>query len=312
MKKTPEYRWMSLWRHFLDREKTDAELTVSMIEWQEKWNWDFLKVNPPACYHVLDWGAEYEFFSDPFKEPKLQKPVIRTAEDLDRIGPLDVRKGFLGDQLRVIRNLRSHFGEELPIVETVFSPIEIAHRLMEGRPALAHFQRTHPGRVHDLLRTITKVFSEFCLECLNAGADGIFFATKWATSDEMSWAEYQEFGKHYEMDVLNPLAQKDALLMLHVCGQRTFLNSMLDYPVDIFSYDFLADGVPSPELVAQSTGKFVMGGIDPDLLAHDVHRAIEVAKHYSGLERWLLAPSCVVSPETPAENIRRTKEGLRE
>jgi hypothetical protein len=41
------------------------------------------------------------------------------------------------------------------------------------------------------------------------------------------------------------------------------LSNMLDYPVDIFSYDFLADGVPSPELVAQSTGKFVMGGIVP-------------------------------------------------
>src|SRR5262245_11256574 len=185
MKKTPRHRWMSLWRHFFEREKTDTELTVSMIEWQEKWNWDLLKINPPACYHVLDWGADYEFFSDPQKEPKLRKPVIRNVEDFSQIGRLEVRNGFLGDQLRVIRNLRSHFGPELPIVETVFSPIEIAHRLMEGRPVLRQFLHAFPDRVHDLLATITQVFSEFCLACLNAGADGIFFATKWATSDEM-------------------------------------------------------------------------------------------------------------------------------
>ena len=43
-KKLPERRWMSLWRHFYNREKTVDQLTSSMIEWQEKWNWDFLKL----------------------------------------------------------------------------------------------------------------------------------------------------------------------------------------------------------------------------------------------------------------------------
>jgi len=311
MKKVPKNRWMSLWRHFFERERTDTELTVSMIEWQEKWNWDLLKINPPACYHVLDWGAEYEFFSDPLKEPKLRKPVIRNVEDFSRIGGLDVQKGFLGDQLRVIRNLRSHFGTDLPIVETVFSPIEIAHRLMEGRSVLRQFLQTNPDGIHDLLGTITKVFSEFCLECLEAGADGIFFATKWATSDEMNWAQYQTFGKRYEMEILDPLVQKEALVILHVCGQRTFLSHMLDYPADIFSYDFFGEAVPSPEIVAQSTGKYVMGGVDPNLLVHDVHRAVDVAKRYSGVKGWLVGPSCVVLPETPSENILRMKEGLK-
>jgi hypothetical protein len=63
-----------------------------MIEWQ-KTELDFLKVNPPACYHVLDWGAEYEFFSDP--QRNAPKSPIRTAEDFDA-SELDVRKGFLG------------------------------------------------------------------------------------------------------------------------------------------------------------------------------------------------------------------------
>ncbi len=281
-----------------------------MIEWQEKWQWDLLKLNPPACYHALDWGAEYDFFQDPMQEPRLRKPAIQTVEDFSLIGPLDVHQGFLGDQLRVIRNLRSHFGLDLPLVETVFSPIEIAHRLMEGRPALKRFIRSHPAAVHDLLQTITRVFSEFCLECLNAGADGIFFATKWATSDQLSWPEYQEFGSRYEMDILHPLAEREALLILHVCGQRTYLDQMLNYPVDIFSYDFLADGVPSPERVIETTGKFVMGGIDPDLLGQDVHRAIEVARHYAGLSQWLAGPSCVISPGVPDENIRRIKDGI--
>lgn len=310
MKKIPGRRWISLWRHFLDRERTDVELTVSMIQWQEQWHWDMLKINPPACYHALDWGADYEFFNDPMKEPVLHRPAIVGVEDFAGIGRLDVQEGALGEQLRVIRNLRSHFGPDLPIVETVFSPIEIAHRLMQGRPSLLRFLKSQPAALHGLLQTIADVYEMFCLECLNAGADGIFFATKWATSDQMSWQEYEEFGKRYEVRILNRLAERDALLILHVCGQRTFLDRMLDYPVDIFSYDFLADGAPSPEMVAETTGKFVMGGIDPELLERDVHRAVEVARAYRYLDRWLVGGSCVISPGVPEENVRRMRDGL--
>lgn len=310
MKKIPDRRWISLWRYFLNREKTDVELTVSMIEWQEQWNWDLLKINPPACYHALDWGADYEFFNDPMKEPVLRRPAIVGIEDFAGIGMLDVQEGVLGDQLRVIRNLRSHFGPDLPIVETVFSPIEIAHRLMQGRPSLLRVLKSQPAVLHRLLQTIADVYEKFCLECMNAGADGIFFATKWATSDQMSWPEYVEFGKRYEGRILDKLAERDALLILHVCGQHTFLDRMLDYPVDIFSYDFLADGAPSPEMVAKTTGKFVMGGIDPDLLERDVERALEVARGYRNLDRWLVGGSCVISPGVPEENVRRMRDGL--
>src|SRR5262249_29840469 len=156
MKKIPQKRWMSLWRHFYDREKTVADLTQSMLQWQRKWNWDFLKLNPPACYHVLDWGADYEFFKDPFKEPKM-----RGAIDLSKVGPLDVTKGKLGEQLKVIRNLRQELGPELPIFETVFSPLEIAHRLLVGgREELQQMLRSKPADAHRLLEIIKNVYLE--------------------------------------------------------------------------------------------------------------------------------------------------------
>ena len=186
MKKLPQYRWMSMWRHFLDREKTVDQLTASMIEWQERWEWDFLKLNPAACYHVLDWGAQYQFFEDGITEPRLFRPVIESEEDISRVGPLDGASGTLGEQLQVIRNLRSHFGPDLPILETIFSPIEIAHRLMSGRETLQRLIREAPEAVHRLLDRILQVSRDFSAHCLNAGADGIFFATKWASSKLLS------------------------------------------------------------------------------------------------------------------------------
>src|SRR5205085_6299105 len=150
--------------------------------------WDFLKINPPACYHALDWGAEYRFFDDPMQEPKLVMPVIQDGNDIDRIRDVDPTAGALGDQLRVIRNLRKHFGRSLPMFETIFSPIEIAHRLMPGRSTLNEIRRKSPEKLHRLLEMVADVFGRFARLCLEAGADGIFFATKWADPDQMSWS----------------------------------------------------------------------------------------------------------------------------
>ena len=310
-KKLPQRRWMSLWRHFFHCEQTVDQLTSSMVGWQEKWNWDFLKLNPPACYHVLDWGAGYEFFDDETREPELRKPIIRRAEDVDCVGILEPTRGALGEQLQVIRNLREHFGKELPIVQTIFSPIEIAHRLMTGREMLDALRKSSPAAVHSLLETIQKTFLDFALRCLDAGADGIFFATKWANSDWMTWSEYEEFGRTHELPILNSLNERNALMILHVCGERTHLDRMLNYPADIFSYDFYASGAPDPAEVVEQTGKFVLGGIDPEKLAHNWQSAAEDCKRFQSLDRWLIGPSCVVTPETTDDSIRSITNLLR-
>jgi uroporphyrinogen decarboxylase len=306
-KKLPEKRWMSLWRHFYHREKTEEQLTDSMIQWQEKWNWDFIKVNPPACYHALDWGAECEFFDDETREPEQRSAVVSGETDVSRISQLDVHSGMLGTQLRVLKNLRSHFGNDLPIVETVFSPIEIAHRVMTGREAFLSLLQKSPEAVHQLLGTITKTFLHFCFHCLDAGANGIFFATKWATSDLLSWEQYQEFGKQYEMQILNELQKREALIILHVCGDRTYLDQMLDYPADIFSYDFFADGTVPPAKVVEKTGKFVLGGVDPVRLVTNSDSVVRDCKELSKIEKWLAGPSCVITHEATDEAIQKIR-----
>lgn len=301
---------MSLWRHFYDRERTVAELTASMAEWQEKWHWDLLKINPPACYHALDWGAEYDFFTDGVTEPKQKRAIVHGASDVALLRSPDPFGGTLGQQLEVIRNLRSRFGPDLPILETVFSPIEVAHRLMKGRVEFNNFRRQEPQAAHDLLGKIMETFRSFCLACLEAGATGIFFATKWATEDQMTWEEYVEFGKKYETPILEALLARDAWIILHVCGERTYLNRMSDYPIHIFSYDFFAEGVPSPEDLAASTGKYVMGGISPERLITDLSSALQDCSRLRRIPKWIAGGSCVLPVNIPDEAIRVLKKEL--
>jgi len=123
-----------------------------------------------------------------------------------------------------------------------------------------------------LLVTITESYRHFAKECLLSGADGIFFATKWAHSDQMTWNEYTEFGKRYEIEILEDLNKNDALIILHVCGAHTFLHRCwisVTFLVTIFTPKVLRTNK-----VATSTGKFVLGGIDPERLIHDADAVI--------------------------------------
>jgi uroporphyrinogen decarboxylase len=65
---------VSAWRHFYDRENSKDDLVKSMIEFQRKFDWDFIKINSRAAYHVEDWGVRYDVSKDPLK-----KPVVSVA-----------------------------------------------------------------------------------------------------------------------------------------------------------------------------------------------------------------------------------------
>jgi uroporphyrinogen decarboxylase len=301
---------ISLWRHFFHREKTPEQLVTSMSEWQDKWKWGFVKINPPACYHVLDWGAKFEFFDDEFREPAMVRPALETLEDIDRLPLPDPAAGTFAGQWEVIRKLRARFGPGTPMIQTVFAPIEVAHRMMRGRHALLRMKNHDPGRLHHLLESITSVFRRFVEGCVDAGADGIFFATKWASSEWLSWQDYEEFGRRYEMSILEALHRRNALVVLHVCGERTYLANMLDYAVDAFSYDFFGKGAPAPERVAGESGKLVLGGIDPVGLERDLDRVVGSCRDLERIPNWVAAPSCVVPPAVTEPTIRRLKAEL--
>ena len=45
---TPDRPAISLWRHFYHLESTAKGLAEAMLEYQKKYDWDFMKINPRA------------------------------------------------------------------------------------------------------------------------------------------------------------------------------------------------------------------------------------------------------------------------
>ena len=325
----------AFWGHHYDMEYSLAGHVSSTLWWQRYLDVDILKVQCRASYHGEDWGLRFQYEqASPFvgvnmfykppekvtKSPQLVAPAIKTAKDWETLPLLNPSHGALGERLASVGLIQAglaQMGEEPLVFETVFSPLGIAARMVgaSGGKRLDVMQgyiRDNPEALHKGLQVITTTFRNYVSAILESGADGIFFATTdWASHDLLSSAEYAEFGRQYDLQVLE--AMQGSPVILHVCNQQNMLYALLDYPVDAFSWAPSDPGNPTLKAVhREAPARAVMGGLSKTALTESSSdKAVAEAKQAyaeTGGVGWICAPDCSVPPEcSPANMLAVTK-----
>ena len=305
---------VSFWRHFYHREGSAQDLAEAMLDFQRTYDWDLMKVNPRASYHVEDWGVRTKRDgTGPLDKPKVVETPIRRPEDWDRIRPLDPTKGVLGELLDAEERIAASIQGETDWVMTVFNPISIAADLVHEDDVFVEHLRRHGDRVHGALRAITETFGGFVRETIRRGASGIFFATTdWANDTRIGAEVTKEFGRPYDLKVLAE-AEGALLNTLHVCGPGAYLSDHLDYPVTVLSWDARAERNPSIRELRLLTTKTLLTGIDHEgtFVRGPVEAVQEEARSAiqdSGGTRFILGPGCAVPATAPLEHFRAVRE----
>lgn len=305
---------ISFWRHFFEKETTAAGLAEAMLAFQDAYGWDFMKVNPRACYHAEPWGCRFQFSGQPHIEPKLLEAAVKSPEDWGKIKSLPPTAEALAEQLEALRLIQAGLGGDVPFVETVFTPLSVAGRLTGSDDAMLEHMRHYPDRVHEALEAITTTFEGFATACLDVGVDGLFFATTgWATYDRLTDAEYDEFGRPYDLRVLRAVAGAP-FNILHVCRSHNMLGKLLDYPAHAVNWATADPTNPPIGDVWRQHHRPVIGGIDhvhtlrsgsPEAVQGEVRSA--VGQTSGGL---LIGPGCSISPQTPDANLRAARQAV--
>ncbi len=308
---------VALWRHFPGDDRRGDSLAEAHAAFWRRWRFDLLKFTPSAGYYAEDWGYRLSTGYDPYGVAR-GAPVITSAEAWADLPVLPPDRGFLGEQLLGLRRLRALVGREVPVVQTLFSPLAQAHKLSGGR-VLDHL-KTHPELVEAGLAAIAETQRAFAVASLDAGADGWFFSVQCACRDMVTWKEYLRFGKPYDLRVLRAAAEAPpALTILHIHGTGTYFRELLDYPVQALNWHDRRVG-PSLREARTLTGRCLMGGVDDQGVVNsgspEAVRA-EVADAVSQLNgrSMVVAPGCVIAVGAPDENIEAavaTARGQRE
>jgi uroporphyrinogen decarboxylase len=306
---------VSFWGHDYLREWAPAGLAEATLERFRQYDWDFIKVNPRATYYAEAWGSRYRSSGDALHGPVNVDYVLKAARDLGRLAPLDVQDGPFGEQLAALRLVGEGLAGKAPFIQTVFSPLAVVGRLANGDLGFVRrCMHENKETLHRAVDAVAQTLAAYAKACLDAGADGIFFATvEWATYDVATAEQYAEFGRPYDLQVLSAVAEAE-FNVLHVCRKHNMLASMLDYPVHAFNWATNETDNPGlVEVLAQSE-RAVMGGVavrtvsegTPEQVTVEVAEALaDTAGH-----RFLMSAGCSIPPQTPEANLKAAVAAL--
>ena len=290
---------ISLWRHFGGIDMTADGLTEAMLQWQATYGFDFLKFMPTGVYPILDWGAETVWEPHARGTRTVVSLPISSPGDWERLAPLDVEQGMLGIVNESLRQTVAGVGPDVPVLQTIFSPMTVAAKLATPPVAVAHL-RQHPKAFEIGLETITDVVGRMIQAALERGAD-IFYASQAGTADVLTREEVARWETPYAERLLGPIAGR-ALVIHHIHGDNLWFDDLVNWPGTALNWHDRQGG-PSLAEARKRTGKGLVGGIRGYGYLRNGPRSKlveEIADAIAQVEgRLVVAPGCVVPMDCP-------------
>lgn len=297
---------VAMWRHFPDDDQHADKLVAHTLQWQRKWQFDLVKFMPSGTYGVEDWGAVSAYRGAANGAREVVQPAVVRTDDWLRLAPLDVRQGAYGRQNDALAATAKALKGEVPLLQTVFSPLTTARKLATDK-LFADLRRS-PDALEHALAVITDVTIRFALDALARGAHGVFFATQLASHRLLTESEYERFGKHYDLQVFAALRGKARLNMLHAHGDDIMFDLLSDYPAEMFNWhDRLTD--PPLARAAERFPRLLVGGIsEHGTLLYGTEQEIEDQVHEALLQtdgrRLMIGPGCVLPVAATEASLR--------
>jgi uroporphyrinogen decarboxylase len=311
---------VSAWRHFLDEEYDPEVLAQVSLQHVQEFDWDWLKLNPRATYYAEAWGNRYDHHNYKSIVPPLLQATLQSPADLEKIQPINSTGGVFAEHLDLVQRVRAGIGD-VHFVQTVFSPLSVLS-FLTARPVsnriedfpqaqtegITRYIRENPVGAHEALKNIASTLAGYASAAVDAGASGLFFAiVKLARQGVLTEAEFEEFGKPYDLQVLNAI-QNASFNMLHICGAYAYLDAVTDYPVHAINWATLGQNNPTLAEAGQKTKQALVGGVD-ELGALQtgtpqqvIDEALEAVRTTGG-RHLLLTPGCGTNTDVPSANL---------
>lgn len=296
------------WGHTYKEEWTPAELARITVERARKFGWDFVKFQPRASCFAEAFGSQYRPSGHRLKAPVAEAVAVQSTEDWERLQLVNPKA--MDDQVEalgmVVRELRA----DIPVIQTVFSPLTVAGYLVgRSKARVLRDLRKHGDVTMPALERIADELVDFSRKSVDAGAAGIFYAISgYASRDAMPEQVYRELVLPLDLSVLERLPKAAWFNVVHLCGSNLHFGLSRDLPAQAVSWSVHNQGNPTLAEGRQVSGKPVMGGLGqrstllygpPPEVEAEVRRAVGE----TGGRGLLVAPGCSVPPRARDANL---------
>jgi uroporphyrinogen decarboxylase len=302
---------VALWRHFPVDDQTPETLAAAVLNFQQIYDFDLVKVTPASSFCIKDWGVVDEWIGDAEGTRKYTRRVINAPRDWEKLPLLEPTAPHLARQLICLRLIRKGLDEDTPVIQTVFSPLAQAKNLAGNETLISHL-RLYPEAVMRGLKTIAISTERFIEAALKTGIDGIFYAIQHAQANLLTREEYETFGLPYDKQIMEP-AETSWCNLLHLHGKDIYFDCVKQLKFHIVNWH---DRETYPSLTeAQSIFSGVTcGGVRQDSLVFgnqdQVRKEAQDALQQTKGQRFILGTGCVVPIIASHGNIMATRQSV--
>ncbi len=296
----------AFWRHFPDADHSPLALAEATLAFQARWGSDFIKLTPAGGYAVREWGCVESAEVRPDGHRPCARCAVQSAGDWAKIRPLEPggAEGW-AEQIEAMIRVANDARADGPVLPTLFSPLSLARKLSGER--LPGDVRAHPGAVRAALEAITETVIRFAALALDEGAGGVFYSIQAASRSFYTEAEYATFGEPYDRRVLESVADRSALTIVHCHGDALMWERLAALPGHVWNWDDRATPPSLREAKATVDGA-VLGGLHqwktlrdgtPEQAAAEARDAVAQTDSVGVI----VGPGCVVPMGTPDANL---------
>ena len=284
----------SFWFHFPKDQAHGNAAVKAHLDYYQRADLDFLKIMNEHRYRV--------------------ETQIKNPSDWRRIKPVPLKSEFYQAQLDEIKMITDKLGGDCLTVITIFNPFSSGKHASDY--LITEHLKADPESVNLGMQTIAESLAEFSAACLDAGADGIYFAAQGGEADRFEEHIFTEVIKPNDLTVLNAVKDISDFNILHICQDKVRLHLYSDYPGNVVNWAATAQH-NVPLLGGKKLfNRPILGGLDNrgvivDGTPEDIRQAVHEVISSFGPRGLIIGADCTLPTEIDVENIHAAVEAAR-
>lgn len=298
------------WQHKPVLDQTSSDFAYATAAEQKLYDYDFVKLTPASTWQSIDNGLQDRWNNDFLGRREVVRRNITQFEHWVELPRHGGWQGFSGEILQAIRLTKAQLPEHVPLLITVFNPFFQAVQ-QSGLAFLLQSYHEAPEYLSAGLNTLLVNTLTLIEQCMEAGADGVFFVSQHASADALSTELYQKLALPADLSCIKAIEALPCS-MLHLHGKDVYsaMFEGLNIPLH-------CDDVADSQLGGQISRFSRLAGLLPpnELFCYgsqeDVTKAVMQKRRLLADRCYVVSPGCALPLHVPADNIHAMMSAAR-
>lgn len=300
----PDYTPTGFWLHFPPEQQSWETTLKAHLDLLHETDTDICKVMNEALLRG----------NKPVENPSDFRTLELTTQAMDN----------LDREVQLVRCLAKEVDGRAAVLVTVHGALVSAHHasLRKGYYVdnIDFYRRCfHEDReaLMSALEQVTEALCGFTRKCMEAGADGIYYALLGAEKDLLTPEEYHTYIEPFDRRILEAASLKDGINVLHLCKKGLDIERFRDYPAQIINWGVYEDNPSLNQGFSIFPDKIILGGLDnhhgPLLegTEDEIHREVDRLLGQVDRRRFILGADCTLPTDINRNRIRAVAQASR-